>query len=84
MTPRTMPMIRSEWPNRSVKNPCAVCGRELRGKIFAVHIIDGGGTVLHPDDEDKYLSDSGDMGAHFVGPECRKKFGEFAITWDES
>lgn len=73
---RTMPMI---WSKDAMAghNPCSACGREMKGKQYAVHVINGGSDVLHPGDEGEYQSDSGEMGLHFVGPECRKKFGEF-------
>lgn len=73
---RTMPMIWAS-PSGIGRHPCAACGRELRGKEYGIHIINGGGEVLHPDDEAEYWPDGGDMGVHYVGPECRKKFGEF-------
>lgn len=57
---------------------CAVCGKPIKGKVWGVHVIDGGNLVLHPDDEDKYVSDGGDMGTHDVGSECRKHFKDFA------
>lgn len=75
---RTMAMIWSSGAGMG-KNPCAACGREMKGKRWAVHVIAGGGKVLHPDDESSYVSDAGEMGLHMVGPECRKKFGEFAV-----
>jgi len=51
----------------------------MRVARWAVHVIDGGSNVLHPDDESEYQPDAGEMGFHFIGPECRKKFGEFAV-----
>lgn len=75
---RTTPMIRTGEPSMPFVNPCAVCGRELTGKQFVVHVINGGGEVLHPDDEFLYEPDGGDLGCHYIGPECRKKFGKFA------
>jgi hypothetical protein len=73
---RTMQMV---WGNMGgpTQNPCAACGREMKEKVWAVHVIDGGARVLHPEDEAAYSPDSGEMGFHFVGPECRKKFGSF-------
>jgi hypothetical protein len=44
-------------------------------------VIDGGALVLHPEDEALYSADSGYMGCYLVGPECRRKFGEFAFRW---
>jgi len=74
---RTIQMVWSERAGQG-RNPCVACGREMKSKQWAVHVIDGGSRVLHPDDEAEYQDDGGDMGCHFVGPECRKKFGEFA------
>lgn len=65
--------------------PCAVCGRPLGQRpAWAVHVIDGGSKVLHPDDEGLYAADGGDMGCHMIGSECRKKFGEFAFPWSRA
>jgi len=50
--------------------------------MYAVHVINGGADVLHPDDEALYVPDGGDMGCHMLGPECRKRFGEFAFKWE--
>lgn len=74
---RKMRMI---WATEHARTdrPCAACGRPLTGREFAVHVIDGGLNVLHPNDAGQYVSDGGEMGLHVVGPECRKKFGEFA------
>jgi hypothetical protein len=76
---RTMEMIWAD-DNMTGHNPCAVCGREMKGgNHYAVHVIDGGDNILHPEDEDEYIDDGGDMYWHPVGPECRKKFGTFAV-----
>jgi hypothetical protein len=40
-----------------------------------VHVIDGGSTILHPEDEQLYYSDEGDLYWHPIGPECAKIFG---------
>jgi hypothetical protein len=50
--------------------------------MYAVHVINGGSDVVHP--EDDHLTnpdDPGEMGCHMVGPECRKRFGAFAFKW---
>lgn len=61
---------------------CICCGKKVnRARMWAVHIIDGGSSVLHPDDEHLYVADGGDCGCHMVGSECRKVFGEFAFKW---
>lgn len=54
---------------------CSVCGADLNPeRAQQVHIVAGGGAVLHPDDESIYVADGGDMGAWFLGPECAKLF----------
>jgi len=35
--------------------------------------------VLHPDSEADYEDEGGEMGFHALGPECRKRFGDFAV-----
>ena len=76
---RTMPMTWGDVAGNG-QNPCAACGREMNGKRWFVHVIDGGSRVLHPGDEHQYKPDGGEMGMQFVGPECRKKFGDFAVA----
>ncbi len=64
---------------------CAVCGRALdESTMWAVHVIDGGTHVLHPNDESTYIPDDGDMGCHMLGPECRRKFRDFAFQWNKA
>jgi len=76
---RTMRLPRSEkrhegYPEGDLQ-PCAVCGRTIRNEARAVwvHIVDGGGVILHRDDEAAYASDGGDLGLYPVGPECAKR-----------
>jgi hypothetical protein len=84
MSYRTQPMIWNQGKERG-RLPCAVCGRPLGWQVrWAVHVIDGGALVLHPEDERRYIPDSGDMGCYMIGPECRKKFGTFAFLWIEA
>lgn len=81
---RTMPMNwgKSRHDSHPDGHDCAVCGKWLNPQtMWAVHVISGGASVLHPDDEAKYTPDGGDMGCHMVGPECRKQFGAFAFRW---
>jgi hypothetical protein len=77
---KTMKMI---WADGGLdfRNPCAACGRAIKegSERWFVHVIDGGANVLHPDDEPNYEPDSGNMDFHAVGPECRKKFKDFAV-----
>lgn len=83
---RTTKMIWGK-PENSVGDPdghdCAVCGKRVNPKrMWAVHVINGGSDVLHPEDEHLYVSDAGEMGCHMLGSECRKQFGEFAFKWE--
>lgn len=54
---------------------CFICYAPLDVKKpqAAVHIIDGGASILHPDDEKLYKPDAGDCGLSYVGPECKKR-----------
>lgn len=81
---RTMPMTwnRAESQANANQEPCIMCGKVVNPKrMWAIHIIDGGMRVLHPEDEHLYQPDAGEMGCHMVGSECRKQFGEFAFRW---
>jgi hypothetical protein len=56
---------------------CAVCQKDMKDEPRRwVHMIDGGPTVLHPEDEHLYTPDGGDLGSWPVGPECAKKIGK--------
>lgn len=56
---------------------CFMCGKEVNPETCKmVHLIDGGSNILHPEDEDKYEEDSGDLYFHYVGSECLKKIGK--------
>lgn len=81
---RTMKMPARKDANENVGDAdhCICCGKKVnRARMWAVHIINGGSDCLHPDDENLYVSDAGEMGCHMVGSECRKVFGEFAFKW---
>lgn len=56
---------------------CYRCGKTIQpGRHHRmVHIIDGGLSILHPQDESRYVSDAGDMGAHPLGLDCARKIG---------
>lgn len=55
---------------------CCACHKDIKGKPkYYVHVIDGGVTALHPEDEDKYVSDGGDLGAQPIGSDCARKLG---------
>ena len=85
MTYRTMKMI---WgmPESYPAGPiCACCGRSLNGKAMVhVHVINGGSDVIHPEDEDMYESDAGDMDYHDIGIGCAKKFKGFTVKYDRA
>lgn len=53
---------------------CARCGAKVKNPRYWVHLINGGSTALHVDDEKIYTPDGGDLGAYAVGSECRKAF----------
>jgi hypothetical protein len=56
---------------------CARCGRGLVNPAGSVHVIDGGGVVLHPEDEKLYNDQASDLGFWSVGSECAKAFKGF-------
>lgn len=59
------------------KRCCTKCQRDiLEGSpVRWIHIVSGGATVLHPEDEQRYQSDGGDMGFFEVGMECARIIG---------
>lgn len=57
---------------------CCRCQKDIRGAYRVVHLVNGGAFALHPGDEGKYAADSGDLGAHPIGPDCARKIG---IEW---
>jgi hypothetical protein len=77
-TLRTMPMIWNPSGQMFGRRPCACCGKELKGRVFVVHVIRGGSDVLHPDSEAAYEEDAGEMGFHEIGSGCAQKFPGFA------
>lgn len=50
--------------------PCVCCGRDVRKPGGWVHVIHGGGVMLHKDDEDAYQPDGDDLGLQPVGSDC--------------
>jgi hypothetical protein len=60
-----------------------MCHKPIRNKIKArwVHVVGGGGVVLHPDDEPRYEPDGGDCGGHLIGPDCAKALG---LEWSRA
>ena len=73
-------------PDRFVKNRertgngdlpmCIVCGKGVKNVRHTLHVINGGHTALHPDDESLYVSDGGDMYHFPVGPDCLRRHPE--------
>lgn len=62
------------WPKTD--RSCVLCQKDLKGPPKRrIHIIAGGGQILHPEDESEYVPDSGDMGSHEIGNECARKLG---------
>ena len=54
---------------------CMVCGRKVNTlTAHAFHAINGGGYLLHPDDEYNYVYDGGDMCTQYVGPDCLRRY----------
>lgn len=69
----------AQWSRKNVDGdtyPCACCGLPVPKPKFYVHMIHGGGVALHPDDEDIYIEDGGDMGLQPVGTDCLKRHPE--------
>lgn len=65
--------------------PCTHCGRGVReGKGFVVVVIEGGSSVLHPDDVTRAdETDSGFMGAWVLGSTCAKQIpADARKRWD--
>jgi hypothetical protein len=76
----TTPMIYSETRMESkTECDCIVCGKPTSA-IRWIHIIDGGGMVLHPLEEENYRArfseegDSADLGLQPIGSDCARKF----------
>ena len=67
-------------PATTDEGACCVCNKPIKrgGITRMVHIIDGGGYVLHPDDEELYSSDAGDCLWFPIGPACAKRLG---VEW---
>ena len=82
---RKMPMPeRKDAIDGSDDKHCCLCGKKVNpARMWAVHIVDGGASVVHPDDSHMIPeNDAGDMYCHMIGTECRKCFGEFAFKWE--
>lgn len=87
MTPpeaRTKALVRLKHRrNNGPEEPCVRCGDTIRLKKRMVHLIDGGGGILHPEDEHLYHSDAGDMYWYPIGPDCAKIIGlEWSVDID--
>jgi len=55
---------------------CRRCGKGIKNLKYAFHEVEGGGYALHKDDYDIWLADEeaqrGDLGAQYLGTECKK------------
>jgi hypothetical protein len=63
---------------------CQTCGRGVaEGKGFEVIVVDGGASILHPEDyTDDIARDSGFMGGYIVGSTCAKQIpAEYRVTY---
>lgn len=59
---------------------CCKCQKDIKvGKPFRwVHLVDGGYSALHSEDEEAYVKwggDRGDLGGHRIGPDCARQVG---------
>jgi len=56
---------------------CVRCHRDFKttDKFRWVHIIEGGASVLHPEDEGKYNDPAADLYMHKIGMACARKIG---------
>lgn len=56
---------------------CVACQKDLKPGVpyREVHLVNGGPFALHPEDEPKYESDSGEMGMWPIGNDCARKLG---------
>jgi len=56
---------------------CVICGRDIKDTCAyrQVHLIEGGATILHPDDEMEYVSDNSDLGVMPIGMGCARSIG---------
>jgi hypothetical protein len=62
---------------------CTICGRKLNPTTaWSVHIVNGGDSILHPEDEPAYKDDGGDMGCWHLGADCAKSVPmEFRVKY---
>jgi hypothetical protein len=71
------------WPG-TMDGQCISCGKPLRlttKKAYFIHLIDGGGVILHPEDTGKYDNASADLGLYRIGTICARKIG---LRWTTS
>jgi hypothetical protein len=71
------PRFSQNFHGISRHDPCVICGKEVPKPTRWVHIVDGGGCLLHVDDEKAYMEwagDSGDMGWMPIGPDCYRQY----------
>jgi hypothetical protein len=65
-------------------NFCYICGKKIKSKrYYQIHVVDGGGYVLHNQDEEIYSKEGdprADLGGWNVGSDCARKLGNDYIT----
>lgn len=75
---------RKDFDTPSEGSFCYLCGKKLKGRNdFQIHVVDGGGVVLHRDDEALYEQEgdpSADLGGWNIGPDCAKKIDSDFVT----
>lgn len=74
--PRYSTNFRGEAKGTDV-GPCVVCGKPVKapGKLF-VHVIDGGGSVCTPDEDDAHWGRNDDLGIQPIGSDCARRHPE--------
>lgn len=66
--------------------PCVRCGAPITHRTAQrwVHMVEGGGALLHPDDEALYQSGDGDMYWFPIGADCARSIGlEWSIVLEK-
>lgn len=48
--------------------PCVICGKAVKKVQFEVHLVDGGGSLCHPDD--KWEDEASDLYWYPIGACC--------------
>jgi len=77
---KTTPLAANDQREPKTAFYCVKCNKDLKQTAPArmVHLIAGGDTVLHPDDEKSYVGlgpHPDDLGWNYIGQDCAKKLG---------